>query len=286
MTTRRLSLEALPICVVACNMTIAPFSWSQATQQRHDFCLSIIKTLAQYQCRYTVNSQDIAIKSDASPVSIADIESERIFRDAVTREFASDSVQGEELGQTEPSQFNWVIDPIDGTRKFIRGIPTWGISIALEYRGHVVAAAICLPATGDVWSAVYQQGAFKNNQPIQVSEVAEINDAYITTSARKYFVEIGQQACYDAVHCQALHDPGFLDVYSFAMLCDGRIDGIVSCQDHWWDIAAATLILSESGGCYHFSSEQDRPDNGVNIFTNGKLRNQLSTLINTKEVQI
>lgn len=279
-----MSLGALPTFVVACDMASTPSSWSQSVQKRHDFCLAIIRTLAHYQCHHTLNGQDITIKSDASPVSIVDIESERMFRDAVTKQFTSDSVQGEELGQAEPSEFNWVIDPIDGTRKFIRGIPTWGISIALEHSGHVVAAAICLPSTGDVWSAVYQQGAFKNNQPIQVSQVAEVKDAYITTSARKYFIEIGQQTCYDQVQSLALHDPGFLDVYSFAMLCDGRIDGIVSCQDHWWDIAAATLILTESGGRYHFSSEQERPDNGVNIFTNGKLHNQLSSLINPKEV--
>ncbi|MDX7990978.1 inositol monophosphatase family protein [Xenorhabdus littoralis] len=72
------------------------------------------------------------------------------FRKRLHHEFAADSVQGEELGTTEISDFNWVIDPIDGTRKFIRGIPTWGISIALEYLSKVVVAAIALPSTGDV----------------------------------------------------------------------------------------------------------------------------------------
>lgn len=100
-----------------------------------------------------------------SPVSIVDINSERMFRKRLYHEFAADSVQGEELG-TERYQ---IFDPIDGTRKFIRGIPTWGISIALEYQSKVVVAAIALPSTGDVWSAVYQGEAFKNGERIKVS---------------------------------------------------------------------------------------------------------------------
>lgn len=266
--------------MVVYKLEISQSCLSSEVRKRYEYCLKIIKRLGSYQVNQTLDSQDVAMKSDSSPVSVIDVNSERMFRDAISLEFVLDSVQGEELGGSQLSDFNWVIDPIDGTRKFIRGIPTWGISIALEYQSKVVAAAISLPANGDIWSAIYQGGAFKNNKKIQVSNISDVKESYITTSARKYFLEIGEHVCYDHVHSCSLHDPGFLDVYSFAMLCDGRIDGIVSCQDNWWDIAAATLILSESGGCYSFSSNESRPNNGVNFFTNGKIHNQLSSMIN------
>ncbi|WP_164487724.1 inositol monophosphatase [Pseudomonas sp. R4-39-08] len=235
--------------------------------------------MSRYQMQQMACPMGVAIKADSSPVSVVDIATERTFRKSLRDDFPTDSVQGEELGATEVADYNWVIDPIDGTRKFIRGIPTWGISIALEYRSKVIAAAIAVPATGEVWSAIDQGGAFKNGARIKVSTTAKIKDAYITTSARKYFSEINQLACYDEIHAHALHDPGFLDVYSFAMLCDGRIDGIVTCQDNWWDIAAATFILKESGGCYSLSADPPRLDNGVNYFSNGKIHRKLSSII-------
>jgi len=278
-TKRHSLLEVLQTCAVVCKLETHLATILDEISRRYRFCLDVIEQLAGYQKQQAVYPMEIVLKADSSPVSIIDINTERQFRTLLQRDFATDSVQGEELGATELSDFNWVIDPIDGTRKFIRGIPTWGISIALEYQSKVVVAAIAVPSTGDVWSAIYQGGAFKNGERIKVSTISDIKESYITTSARKYFLEIDQQMCYDNIHAHSLHDPGFLDVYSFAMLCDGRIDGIVSCQDNWWDIAAATLILTEAGGSYSFSSHHDRPNDGVNYFTNGKIHRKVASII-------
>ena len=187
-------------------------------------------------------------KPDDSPVTIADRECERLIAAAFEDAYPADGILGEEgSAKAGTSGRRWIVDPIDGTRDFIRGIPSWSVLIALEDAGEVGAGCAFFPATGEMFAAARGAGAFLNGSPIRVSNAAARKEAVLCVNA------LNQVARFDWAPRLAEWMSGFWAVRSFGgcrdavMLAAGHVDAWIETSGSAWDFAALKIIAEEAG---------------------------------------
>jgi histidinol phosphatase-like enzyme (inositol monophosphatase family) len=211
-------------------------------------------------------------KSDRSPVTQIDKECEDLIRDTILKKFPQDGFLGEETGQhNSNSSRKWIVDPLDGTRPFIRGIPTFSTLIALEDNGVPVVGVIQLPALNITCWATSQGGAFKNNSAIHVSSTDILSDSMGSALG---FVEKADTDSGRALFTLMKswdYSYGFMDAYSYVCVADGSLDCTVNLLDKAWDCAAAACIVSEAGGSFCDISGKRSVHEGTIVLCNGKL---------------
>jgi histidinol phosphatase-like enzyme (inositol monophosphatase family) len=216
----------------------------------------------------------IEIKQDRSPVTEVDRQCEALIRDRLLKAFPQDGFLGEENGELPgTSGRTWIVDPIDGTRPYIRGIPTYSALVALEADGFPVVGVIHLEAMQETCWAAQGQGAFCNGRPVHVSDTPEPAQAmgsgfgHIqkdgTDQGRRLRTFMG---CWDYAY-------GFMDAYSYACVACGRLDLCVNLLDKPWDSAAAACIITEAGGRFTDLDGVPSVHNGSSLFSNGRLHN-------------
>ena len=177
-------------------------------------------------------------KPDLTPVSDADRAAERALRERVARDRPGEGVLGEEEGD-DGGATRWVIDPIDGTRNFVRGIPVWATLVALEREGEVVAAVASAPALARRWWAVRGNGAFADGQAIAVSAVGDLRDAAVSCAHARDLAELEPHVW---------HARGLGDFWQHVLVAEGSLDAAVDSRLAAWDYAAVALIVEEAGG--------------------------------------
>ena len=211
-------------------------------------------------------------KSDTSPVSEIDTACETLIRAGVLASFPDDGFLGEESGGLDgTSGRRWIVDPLDGTRPFIRRIPTYSTLIALEENHLPVLGVIHLPAMNITCWASSGNGAFLNGQPIRVAPTAHLGDAMGSALG---FVEHQDSALRDkllSVMRSWDYTYGFMDAYSYVCVASGRLDCCVNLLDKPWDCAAAACIVTEAGGTYSDIKGVQSVHNGSFVVSNGLL---------------
>jgi len=241
--------------------------------------LALALTLAEQagilQLQGTKNRFAVTIKTDNSPVTDIDKACEELITTSLASSFPDDSILGEESGKKEGSSNRcWIIDPLDGTRPFIRGIPTFSTLIALEDNGIPVVGVIHLPALERTCWAAKGLGAFLNGRPIHVSETTTLKSAmgsalgYIEhpdTMVKKQL--LGMMSALD-------YHYGFMDAFSYACLAEGKLDVCVNLLDKPWDCAAAACIVTEAGGTYSDIHGNKTTHNGSIVLSNGILHKE------------
>lgn len=183
----------------------------------------------------------VRTKSDRTPVSEADEAVERMIRATLAKERPDDAIVGEEFGSAEGAR-RWIIDPIDATKNYIRGIPVFATLIALENEVGVVSA----PALHRRWWAARGEGAFCNGRPIHVSNVRTIEEAHISYDD----LEGGGKLIALILRCN--RSRAFGDFWSHVMVAEGAIDIAYEPQVALWDVAAIKVIVEEAGGRFEF----------------------------------
>jgi histidinol-phosphatase len=192
----------------------------------------------------------VEAKVDGSPVTIADRGAEEVLRRTIMATFASDGILGEELGETSgTSGRRWIIDPIDGTQSFIRGVPLWGVLVGLEDRGECVLGVLALPALGETLWAVRGQGAFVNGTPARVSETM-LADATILTSDASPAHFGDKHAGFTRLLARTARHRGWGDCYGYALVATGRAEIMLDPLMNPWDAAAVKPIIEEAGGVF------------------------------------
>jgi histidinol-phosphatase len=255
--------------------------------------LELALTLADEADRITTAAfrrPDLAIetKPDMTPVTEADKAVELAIRAELARSRPDDIVLGEEYGGEErPGARRWVIDPIDATKNFVRGIPIWATLLALEVDGRIEIGVVSAPALGRRWWAARGLGAHAGppTAPIQVSAIKTLGDAQLSGAGLTAWHEAGddRQAHANAVALalQCGRDRDFGDFWSHMLVAEGAceiaLDPIVSV----WDVAAVQVIVEEAGGRFTDLEGHARADGGSGISTNGHLHETvLSILLN------
>lgn len=209
-------------------------------------------TLRWFQSRELATER----KADGSVVTPVDREGEDLIRSILAREFSEDAILGEERGETPGAHGNrwrWVLDPIDGTGSFVRGLPHWVLLVGIEHDGAPVAGLIDAPVVNErVW-AVRGGGAhwrLRNGEtrPARVSTTASIDKAMIEIGPATHFRSSGHAAVHTRLCQAARRTRGWSDGSAFALLATGRVDAAVNFGFHRWDLCAPAAIIAEAGG--------------------------------------
>lgn len=236
-------------------------------------------TLRYFQTRVAVE-----LKSDQTPVTAADKEAEELLFNVLHREFPGDAFLGEERGDRPGSSgWRWIIDPIDGTKSFVQGVPLYGVMVGLEDpRGEAVVGAISLPALGDLIAAGKGEGCRWNGRRAQVSSVARLDQACVAYTSRKTFDDASLGAAFDNVRKRARICRGWGDCYGHMLVATGRAEVVLDPVLNDWDCAALLPILEEAGGTFT-DWKGNRTFRGKSgISTNGKVTVELRALLDGK----
>ena len=220
-------------------------------------------SLARFRARDLV----IETKTDATPVTDADRAVERALRDELARVRPGDAILGEEEGGSAVSGRRWVIDPIDGTRNYSRGIPVWATLVALETEGEVRLGVVSAPALGRRWWAERGAGAFANGERIRVSEVVGVEQAVLSFALDGPVPPLADRAW---------HVRGYGDFWAHMLVAEGAVDAAVDAVGvTLWDLAALQPIVEEAGGRFTDFDGQRRVDGGSALSSNGHLHAEL-----------
>lgn len=226
------------------------------------------------------SSFDVEWKADESPVTIADRNAESKIRDIISRHFPNDGFLGEEHEDHPGSSgYRWVIDPIDGTRSFVRGIPLWATLVGLEHYGDAIAGFCYIPVLGHTYRALRGEGAFCNDKQIHVSTETSLANSMFCYSGSQYFRKANASEAFHRLHDATDRQRGLGDFYGFMMVAQGSAELMLDHGVHAWDVAALIPILEEAGGqLTNWQGKRgiDAPDA---LASNGKLHAQALQLL-------
>jgi histidinol-phosphatase len=209
----------------------------------------------------------VETKADLTPVTEADRAVEAELRALLARERPDDAILGEEQGTTGSGDRRWVIDPIDGTRNYARGVPVWGTLVALEESGEVRIGVVSAPALGRRWWAEREQGAFADGERMHVSGIERVEDAVLTFSYENPIPGLA---------ARAWHARGWGDFWAHMLVADGAADAAVDAVGvSEWDLAAVQVIVEEAGGRFSDFSGVSRIDGGTALSSNGLLHDDM-----------
>jgi histidinol-phosphatase len=226
--------------------------------------------------RFRARDLVVDTKPDLTPVTEADRAVEEMIRDRLARERPGDAVLGEEFGATGTGTRRWIVDPIDGTKGYARGIPVWATLIALEVDGVLVVGVVSAPALGARWSAARGAGARRDGEPVTVSRVARIEDAHLAYDSVDAFESVGLDAQFLGLARRCWRVRGFGDFWGHMLVADGSIDIAVEVGGlAVWDLAAVCIVVEEAGGRCTNVSGVARIDGGDVISTNGLLHDDV-----------
>ncbi len=251
-------------------------------RNRYELAIATAHKAAQLANRYFDGAFTVEWKSDSSPVTVADRETEQLLRQTLLAAFPNDGFLGEESGDTPgTSGFRWIIDPIDGTRSFVRGIPLWATLVGLEYKDEQIAGIVDAPALGQAYRALRGDGAFRNNKRIQVSDVTDLSQALVFYSSLSWFAQAGHQETFLELVRRTERTRGFGDFYGFVLVAQGSGELMVEHGVHSWDVAAIKPLIEEAGGRFsdwNGGTSIHRPDV---IVSNGKLHDEALAILQT-----
>jgi histidinol-phosphatase len=230
--------------------------------------------------RFRARDLVVESKPDLTPVTEADRAAENTLRARIEAERPGDGVIGEEYGETRGNgDRRWILDPIDGTKSFVRGIPAWGTLIALEHAGEIVVGVVSAPALRRRWWAARGRGAFADGEPIRVSQVRAIEDALLCYTSMVAFDEhgLGEEFRSLAARCWAAR--GFSDYWAHVLVAEGSADIAVEPVMNLWDNAPLQVIVEEAGGRFTDLEGRPRVDGGNAVTTNGRLHEAVLEVI-------
>jgi len=218
-------------------------------RSRYELALGAAHQAGQFALQHFDAGVAVEWKQDQSPVTLADRGAEQLLRTTLLGKFPQDGFLGEESGATPGSSgYRWIIDPIDGTRSFVRGVPLWATLVGLEYKGELIAGVTFLPALNQTYRALRGDGAYRDDRRLHVSNVATLKEAHVFYSSINWFTKAGRERQFLNLIKQTQRQRGFGDFYGFVLIAQGSGDIMVEHGVHAWDLGALIPLIEEAGG--------------------------------------
>ncbi|MBL9092230.1 MAG: histidinol-phosphatase [Planctomycetaceae bacterium] len=223
----------------------------------------------------------VEIKSDDSPVTVADRAAEQLLRKEIAAAFPDDAILGEEFGeQPGTSGYRWILDPIDGTKSFISGVPLYGTLIGVEHEGRSVVGVIHIPGLHETAYAAAGQGAWYlrgDAKPVRahVSQKPSLGEGLFCTSESRNFERIGRFDAYVKLQNSARIARSWGDAYGYLLVAVGRAEVMVDPMMHVWDCAALQPVIEEAGGTFTDWNGTPTIHATNSIATNGKVLDEV-----------
>ena len=223
---------------------------------------------------------EIETKSDGSPVTIADRRAEAVAREWIGRRFPHDGVLGEEMGMDrENARRRWIIDPIDGTKAFVRGVPLWGTLIAVAERDDVLAGAAYFPAMNELVAAAPGEGCWWNDARAEVSSTSTLESATVLTTDDRFPDRVDRRERWTALSDRSGVARTWGDCYGYLLVATGRAEVMVDDIVSPWDAAAFAPIIAEAGGVLTDWSGVPTAFGGDLIATNAVLASEVRGIL-------
>ncbi len=223
-------------------------------------------------------ADDLAVerKADGTPVTAADRHAESLVRRRIAEGYPGDGVLGEEEAETPGTTGRrWIVDPIDGTKAFARGVPLYSTLLAVEDEHGLAAGVIVIPALDEVVWAGRGRGCFHDGRPCRVSDTASVDGAYLTSSGYSHWSE----PMLLAARRSGMTMRTWGDGYGYLLVATGRMDVMVDPSVSPYDVAAMPIVLAEAGGRFTDLAGREGYDGGSGIATNGLLHDEVRSLL-------
>jgi histidinol-phosphatase len=254
-----------------------------AWRTRYDLAIDAAQQAGKQALQLFDTPLNVEWKYNQTPVTIADRNAEELLRKLILAKFPDDGFLGEEFGETKGSSgFRWIIDPIDGTRSFVRGIPLWATLVGLEYQGEQIAGVCYIPAIDQLYRALRGDGCYRGERRLRVTTIHTLNESQCFYSGINWFVKGGCRDAFLDLVKQTQRQRGFGDFYGFVLVAQGSGEFMIEYGVSPWDIAALKPIVEEAGGVFtdwDNTPTIHRPDV---LASNGKLHGDVLKLIKAK----
>jgi len=236
--------------------------------------------------RFKALDLHVMTKPDLTPVTDADQAVEEGIRRTLSRARSRDAVLGEEQGSAGHSQRRWVVDPIDGTKNFVRGVPVWATLISLMVDDEVVVGVVSAPALNRRWWAMKDGGAWTGTSllratAIQVSDVSRIEDASLSYASLGGWEDRDRLDDFLALSRRCWRTRAYGDFWSYMLVAEGAVDLAAEPELELYDMAALDVIVREAGGIFTSLDGEPGPNGGNALASNGKLHDQALAFLGT-----
>lgn len=236
---------------------------------------------------YRSDSLAIEKKGDGSPVTEADRRAEDLLRSAILAEFPEDTVLGEEAGESgslDERGYRWILDPIDGTESFSRGVPLFGTLIGIELRGIAVGGVIVLPALHEMLFASRNQGTWLVRgdgapERANVSSTPSLSRSMVLSTSGAGWESVGQRAAQIEIEKRAAKSRGWGDCYGYVLVATGRAEAMLDPLMHLWDNAALQPVIEEAGGVFTDWDGVPTIFSPNAMATNGRIHDEILALL-------
>ncbi len=248
-----------------------------STREYLDFATDAAFRAGRHALSYFQTGVEADRKADLSPVTIADRNGEELLRRLIRVRFPGHAVVGEEMGASGHSSHRWILDPIDGTRSFVRGVPLFGVLVALEIEREPVVGVCYLPALDEMVAAGRGEGAWWNGRRARVSTISSLEEALVSVTEPASLSDM-HPGFWERLKKKAGAIRGYSDCYGHILVATGRAEVMLDPVMNLWDNAALLPIVEEAGGSFTDWSGRRAIDGGSAISTNGLLREALLAL--------
>lgn len=253
-------------------------------QKYYDFAVETAVEAGKFTLGYFQTNLRVDTKEDGTPVTLADRKAEEFIRRQIESKFPGHAIVGEEYGKqgAENASHRWFIDPIDGTRSFLRGVPLYAVLMGLEIEGNVEVGVVYFPALNELLAAGTGLGCRWNGRPAHVSQTDRLEDAVVAftdvISFEQYHRKQEWERVMKAVHYRA----GWGDAYGYLLAATGRADIMLEAIDNVWDIAIYPPIFREAGGYFGDWNGEQTIHHREGLATNNLLLPQVLELLKSK----
>jgi histidinol phosphatase-like enzyme (inositol monophosphatase family) len=245
-----------------------------------DFAVEAAWRAGKITLEYFQTGPAVERKADASPVTLADRRAEETLRACIQRTFPEHGILGEEFGELAGrTPYRWVLDPLDGTRSFVQGVPLYGVMIGLEYHGRAILGVVHFPALSETVSAARGEGCYWNGRRAQVSTVSRLEDAVILATSVRSLYEEGRGRMFDTLQSRTRLQRTWGDCYGHILVATGRAEVMLDPSLQIWDCAALLPILEEAGGTFTDWHGTATHTGGNGLSTNAHLFEPLMEII-------
>ncbi|MBZ0203934.1 MAG: hypothetical protein K8I03_13020 [Ignavibacteria bacterium] len=246
-----------------------------------DFAVNTVKRSEEITLKYYTKKIKPRVKDNLTPVTVADIKCEDFILSRIKNKYPSHSIHAEESGITQsPSEFKWIIDPIDGTKNYMRKYPFWGTLLALEYQGEVVLGVISMPSLKETISAAKGMGCYSNNKKCKVSKITSIKDSYLIHGGLDYIVAEPYKNNFLQLVNQTYYNRGFGDCHGHSFIIKGQSEIMIDPHVAPYDVAPIKICVEEAGGRFTDLCGNPTIYNGNALVTNGKVHDAVLKILN------
>lgn len=237
-----------------------------------------------FAMRYYRSTIDVEVKGDGSPVTLADRGAEELVRKWIENKFPQDGILGEEFGTIRPdAKYRWIVDPIDGTKNFVRSVPLWGTLVAVAEGDDVIAGCAYFPAAGEIVTAAVGEGCYWNDTKCSVSSVSDLSQATVLTTDDRFPDNIQRKRSWEKLAGRSYISRTWGDCYGYLMVATGRAEVMIDDIVSPWDAAAIQPIITEAGGVLTDWAGNNTAFGGDLIATNALLAQEVRSLMGSQE---